>query len=197
MITYLKGKVVQKFENRVLLEVENTGYDIFVPHTFLEEVNTGEEAKIFTYLQVKEDGFTLFGFNSLAELEFFKILISVSGVGPKIGLNLISTLGMDKLALAITRENLAVLTSVPGIGPKTARLIVLVLKEKILKFMPHEARSKMISAEEKLLEEVKEALVSLGYSQKEAREGLAKIESAFWQKKPQIEEALKAALRFV
>lgn len=197
MIYFLKGKIVAKKENRVIIDVADVGYEVFISRGFFEELEVGCEVKLFTYLHVKEDGFTLYGFDSGEELDLFKLIISVSGIGPKIGLNLISTLGMDKLVLAITRENLAVLTSVSGIGPKTAKLIVLELKDKILKYMPHEAKYKMISAEEKLLEELKDGLVSLGYSQREARDALAKIEPDFWKKKPQIEEALKAALKFL
>ena len=197
MIYYLKGKVTAKNESRIILEVMDTGYEIFVARSLSDELVIAQEVKIYIYQQVREDGFALYGFGTAQELDFFRVLISVSGVGPKIGLNLISSLGLEKLVQAISRENLAVLTSVSGIGPKTAKLIVLELKEKVLQFMPSEGRGAALTVEEKLLEELRQALVSLGYSQKEAREALARIDPAFWRSNPTLENSLKAVLKFL
>ena len=131
MISYIIGIVDSVESDRVIIENNGIGYNIFMPQTSLEIIGIGEEIKIYTYLSVREDAMQLFGFLSKDELELFKKLIGVSGVGPKGGLAIISACPGDSLWMAIISGDDKAISKAQGIGAKTAQRIIIELKDKI------------------------------------------------------------------
>ena len=133
MISFLKGKVDKVFEDKVILDVNDIGYEIYIPESEAMNLNNGDSIKLYTHLHVREDDVRLFGFSTYETLEFFMKLISVSGVGPKVALGIISNISANDMCIAIATDNVAELKKVPGIGPKMAQKIIFELKDKVLK----------------------------------------------------------------
>ncbi len=131
MISYLRGRVLTKTSETVLLDVNGVGYEIYCSNGAFSKLNQGETGEIYTYLQIKEDGATLFGFASPKEKELFLKVISVSGVGPKMGISILASLSADDFAQAVATADVKRLSSVKGLGKKTAEKIVLELHGKI------------------------------------------------------------------
>ena len=164
MIAYLKGKILAKTNKSAILLVGEVGYEIFLSTKALKKVSEGQELEFFIHNHVKEDAFDLYGFQTLEELDFFRKLISVSGVGPKTALNVLAIAEVEELKRAISSENASFLQQVSGIGKKTAERLVVDLKEK---FIVDLAGDSTISGSDK---QVTEALMSLGYKEKEAHD---------------------------
>lgn len=178
MYASFKGTIDEKLKDRIIIEVNNIGYEIYLPESEINILNKNDNVKIYTYLQVREDDMKLFGFLSRETLEFFKKLISVSGVGPKVALGIISNISSSDMCIAIATENIAALKSVPGIGPKMAQKIVFELKDKVLKEQVDDMKIKS-SKTIQLNSNVKEAMTALqvlGYSEKQIKEVMSKIE---------------------
>lgn len=178
MYASFKGNIESKFKDRIILEVNDIGYEIYLPESEIDLLNEDQEVKIFTYLQVREDDMKLFGFLSRETLEFFKKLISVSGVGPKVALGIISNISARDMCIAIATENIVALKSIPGIGPKMAQKIVFELKDKVLKEQMEDIKTKT-SKVALLNENVKEAITALqvlGYTEKQVKEVINRIE---------------------
>ncbi len=131
MISYLRGKVLMTTAETAILDVNGVGYEAYCSAGAFRQLTVGAVAEIFTYLQVKEDGVTLFGFDSIKEKELFLKLISVSGVGPKLGISILASLSADDFAMAIATADVKRLSAVKGLGKKTAEKIVLELHGKI------------------------------------------------------------------
>jgi holliday junction DNA helicase RuvA len=132
MIAFLTGRVVGKSPTHALIEVHGVGYQLAMSSSSLYALPPdGDTVTVHTYLYVREDELSLFGFESLAEKKAFEMLITVSGVGPKVALAALSTLSPDDLAAAVAAEDVAMISSVPGIGAKTAQRIILDLKDKL------------------------------------------------------------------
>lgn len=164
-----------------LLEVQNVGYCIRASGTTLSSIKAGEDRLLYIHDHVREDAHDLYGFLSWAEQEFFERLLSVSGVGPKVALTLLSAGSVETVRHAILQGDLAILTSVPGVGKKTAQKIILELKGQLVE------EEGMNSADG----EVVEALVSLGYSAAQAREALKSVPSQFTDISQRVREALR------
>lgn len=131
MIAYLKGNILEKTENLLILEVNNVGYEVNISQsTYLSIINKNE-CELFTYMQVREDGILLFGFASKSEKDLFLKLITVNGVGPKMAISILSGASLTDLVTSIIAEDSAMLSRVKGVGKKTAERIILELKEKI------------------------------------------------------------------
>ena len=131
MISFIKGMVADIEEDKVVIECNQIGYNIFVPASVIGNINrTGEEVKLYTYMSVREDAVTLFGFLAKEELNLFKKMISVSGIGPKGALGILSTLSVDNLKLAILSEDAKSIAKSPGLGAKTASKLILELKTR-------------------------------------------------------------------
>jgi Holliday junction DNA helicase RuvA len=131
MIAYLKGRVLTTTLETAIIEVNGVGYEAYCSGSVLHNVTAGNMVEIYTYMQVKEDGISLFGFSSLKEKELFLKLISVSGVGPKMGIAVLSSLSADEFAAAVATADVKRLSTVKGLGKKTAEKIVLELHGKI------------------------------------------------------------------
>lgn len=193
MISYLKGTLAWRGEDRVIVETGGVGYQVFVsPMTLSALPQTESEVQLFTHMSVKEDGISLFGFRSMEELTLFHQLIGVSGVGPKGALALLGALPASQIRIAIVTEDAAALAKAPGLGKKTAQKIIIDLKDKLKNetLLPEgweETPQEMTGAGPKT--EALEALLALGYSRSEAVRALANL--------PQedTESLLKAALK--
>ena len=176
MFAYIKGSLEMKFKNYVVIDVGGLGYKIFMAENAINSIGEiGEIIKVFTYYRVREDDISIFGFKTQEELRMFELLISVSGVGAKSALVMLSCFEPSEFAIAIISNNVKLLTQVPGIGPKSAQRIILELKDKLKSEQNEEQleQSKIKSA--KVNENIQEAisgLMVLGYSRKD-------IEKAF------------------
>lgn len=180
MISYLKGKIIYKGENFIILEVNGIGYQIFVPESFLLKCKVGEIKEIFTHEYLREDSRELYGFATTDELNFFWQLLNITGVGPKLAHKIVSAYKLDKLQKSITEGNLAVLSSISGVGKKTAQKIILELRGKLVegKIKPGD-------------DEVVEALVRLGYKKQEIQEAIEKISEGVESPEEKIKAVLK------
>jgi len=199
MISYIKGELAEVMEDRIVVETGNIGYNIRVPLSLLEGIpRIGQEVKIYTYFYVREDAMSLFGFLSRNDLEIFRLLIGVNGVGPKGALGILSALSPDNLRMAIFTEDAKGIAKAPGIGAKTAQRIILDLKDKL---KPEDVFTGMFdgAAEEnsghvhnQVMKETIEALVALGYSGVEASKA---VKQADVKENMTVGELLKASLK--
>ncbi len=189
MYEYIIGKVVLKENNRIILENNGIGYGIQTSNKSLDDATINEKIIFHTYLHVKEDAFLLYGFSNKEELILFKMLISISGVGPKATLSILSTLSPNKFALAIATNNDKELSKAKGIGKKTAQRIILELKDKF-KSIELLEENEVIDNSNIILEEAKMALMVLGYKASSAIKVINKI----YIKGDMIEDIIKKAL---
>lgn len=185
MISYLEGKLIFKGEKFIIVEVGGVGYRIFAS---LESIRSlpivSEKIKFWTHLHSREDTIELYGFSSMAELDFFEMLIKVSGIGPKSALGILGVAPLDTLKRAISSSDTSYLTRVSGIGRKTAEKVILELKEKLGKDGAPDSSLKEDA-------DVFEALKSLGYSAQEIRETLRNISDDYQTREARLKEALK------
>ncbi len=188
MIASLQGKVASNTDGYLILVVNQIGYKVYVPDAALS-FGIGEEVFLYTHLVVREDSLTLYGFQSGAERTVFETLLSVSGVGPKVALAILSTLTIDSLHNAVASERPEILTRVPGIGKKTAQKILFELKDK-LKISLDAAP---ISTFDDVNSDVIDSLVALGYSIVEAQSAIASLPPSA---PDDLEERLRLALQY-
>jgi holliday junction DNA helicase RuvA len=183
MISYLKGVVagIQKTSNtRVILtlEVSHIGYDLQVAPRLLQQLPTkGESVQVFTHMQTREDQTVLFGFESMAERDLFRQLISVSGIGPQMALALLDSLGLQDLVQAIVTSNTRLLSRTPGVGAKTAERIALELKTKLAEWRIQSGISTAPDASpaSTIQEDVEMTLIALGYTNSEIMQALRAV----------------------
>jgi len=187
VIAYVEGKVVDKSGDRVVVAVGGTGYDLLVPAQTLAKLPpVGREARLFTRLQIRDEAMVLYGFASADERSLFDHLITVSGVGPKVALAILSVLSPDSLRRAVTSGDVDALTLVPGVGKKVAGRVILDLKDRI------GAGGETVTSGP--IAEVREALLALGLTAQEARDALSVLVPN--GDRP-VEELLREALRSV
>lgn len=175
MYAFFRGTVDDIQADKAVIDVNGIGYEINMPESELITLDIGDIVKIYTYLAVREDDMRLFGFKTKGNLEFFKKLITVSGVGPKVALGIISNVDTETLGIAIATENVEALRSVPGIGPKMAQKIIFELKDKVLKEAPEKAKMKVKETNNKNIEEAITALEVLGYTSKQIKEAMSNM----------------------
>lgn len=169
MINFVSGELVQKTENSIVIENSGIGYEIFVSTNTLVSVGMiGERVRVFTYLHVKEDELSLYGFLTLEEKELFLKLITVSGVGPKMALGILSGLSYSQLIVAIKTEDIKLLSSIKGLGRKTAERLALELKDKVEIAGLNITEQDMPVINEDMVDEATEALVALGLNKNDA-----------------------------
>ncbi len=193
MISYLKGEITFKTPTYLIVEVAGLGYQVHISlHTYAQ-VEKLERVKLLTHLLIKEDSHTLYGFADDAERKLFQLLISVSGVGPSTAQLLLSSMQPDEVRSAIVGENVAAFSRVKGIGPKTAKRIILDLKDKIVK-EGGEVSPSFTGPDNTMREEALSALVALGFSRTQVQKALSKAVKS----EPQInnvEALIKSALK--
>lgn len=186
MIAFLRGKVLEKMNGSIILLVDNIGYKIYVGDAFFNDLSKGLESEIFIYHNIKEDASDLYGFKTLEELDLYEMLLSVSGVGPKSALGILSIAKISDIKESIVRGDSALLVKVSGIGKKTAERLVLELKDKLLKVGSYDLESNNYATGDDI-----EALLALGYSLQEAREALNQVDPSISDVSSRIKEALK------
>lgn len=168
MIAFLRGKVLNVASDHVIIDVNGVGYQVFIPASLAGHFSSiGKEVDLFTYFHVKEDQIQLFGFLDSGDKEIFKMLLEVEGIGPKLALGILSSVSKEELAQAIVEEKISLLTKLPGVGKKTAQRLVLELKDKIVKSNLITKFDKPSNQELEVYHDALQALLSLGYSQKE------------------------------
>jgi holliday junction DNA helicase RuvA len=178
MIGYLRGQLLLKKPNQVLIDVNGVGYDVQIPlTTFYELPAEGGDINLKIHTHVREDALLLFGFQTQKEKNFFLKLISISGIGPKLAIAILSGARVEELARAISDGNLARLTTIPGVGRKTAERVVLELKSHITPFLlPEEGQAAQLEGKvDALQEDIISALVNLGYPRSAAEKALSKV----------------------
>lgn len=187
MIAHLKGKILLRGQKFIIIDAGGIGYKIFAAPETIKKAKGKEEFSLWTHLHVREDALELYGFTEYAELEFFEMLISVSGIGPKSALGVIGVAPLDTLKRAVSAGETEYLTKVSGIGRRTAEKIIVELREKLggAEFM--EGKDELLKGEQDALE----ALQSLGYSLREAREALKQVPKEIEDTNNRIKEALK------
>ena len=199
MISYIKGELTEVFEDTVVVETNGIGYNIRVPGSVLDRLpSVGSSVWIYTYLYVKEDAMNLFGFLNRDDLSVFKLLLNVSGIGPKGALAILSTIGPDDLRFAVLSEDVKTISSAPGIGAKTAKQLIIELKDKLKLAEVFEtalANKEKASSENDVMlarNEAVEALVALGYASAQAMKAVQQVENA---EEKDSEQILKEALK--
>lgn len=195
MIAYLRGKILEKTTEGIVLDVNDVGYELTMPTSALSKLPAkGEETNVYTYLHVREDVMQLYGFLSAADKEMFEKLLSVTKIGPKVAISLLSVFSVNALKKAILLDDVDLLAAIPGIGKKTAQRLVLELKEKLA--LPElEIVSSGKSGEkdfQKVYVQTRDALLGLGYSPLEAKNAL---EGFSPDDELSVEQMLKFALK--
>jgi Holliday junction DNA helicase RuvA len=195
MISFLQGKVQEKTPQGLILNVNGVGYEVLMSTNCLSKMPMeGKEASVFTYLHVREDLMQLFGFSTKAEKELFEQLISVSGIGPKVALAILSAFSVSTLKKAILSNDVDLITAIPGIGKKSAQRLILELKEKLsLPELEVVQSSNLGDSSKSAYSEARAALISLGYSATEATEALEAF--PYGQNEITVEELIKYALK--
>ena len=201
MIAFLKGEVADMTEGSIILDVNGVGYEVLVPGQLLSMLEgIGQSLKLYTHMQVREDTVTLFGFLTRDDLQMFRMLISVNGVGPRAGLSILSALGADDLRFAVLADDAKRISKTPGIGAKTAQKIILELKDKL---DLEEAFEKKLAAAENapeisaaagddIIQDAVQALVALGYGSTEDLKAVRSVKPA---ENMNTEDILKEALK--
>lgn len=189
MLAFIKGQIIFKTNTYLIIENQGLGYKVFISPEALAELNKGDEVSFFLYHNVKEDAEDLYGFNLAKDLEMFEMLISVSGIGPKSGLSLMSLTDTDHLKTSIASGDVSLLTKVSGVGKKTAERVVLELRDKVAK-LESETQASGLEFSQNLSDEI-DALMSLGYSLQESREALKKVDKEIIDSAQRVKEALK------
>ena len=203
MIAFLKGTIEDITENSLVLDVNGIGYEVLVPGQLLDMLEgIGQELKVYTYMQVREDAVVLFGFLTRDDLAMFKMLIGVNGVGPKAGLGILSALGTEELRFAVLADDAKRIAKAPGIGAKTAQKIILELKDKLdlaevfeQKLNADRQQEAAVSTGSDMVQDAVEALVALGYGSTEALRAVRAVKADTVADSEQLlKEALKHML---
>ena len=195
MIAYLKGNIMTKSEEYIILEVQGIGYKVYMSKKSIDELDEEGQVKVYTYLKLREDDISLFGFNSNEELHMFELLISVGGIGAKSAIAILSNITPSRFALAVITNDVNSLKKLPGIGAKTAQRIILELKDKIkteeaIDTNVNKFEQDTIQKEEDI-EELIQALQVLGYRRYEINKVLPKVKSE------SLEDRIKETLQYL
>lgn len=193
MFEYIKGAVTLRQPTRVVLETGGVGYDVTVPLSTFSALGECADAKLLIHYHVREDLVRLFGFATEAERTLFRRLIAVSGIGPQVALTILSNTPIEDFIMAVAEDDVDMLKSVKGIGPKTAARLVLEMKQSIgdlASLVP----DSVVSSEPVCVEEARLALVSLGYSRAQADKAVKKALDEF-DESPRTEELLRKSFR--
>ena len=195
MFAYLKGNLEVKTKGYIVLDVQGIGYKIFMSETSIEKLGElGQIIKVHTYLKVREDDISLYGFNTNEELRMFELLLSVSGIGAKTAINILSNITPSCFAISVINNDVDKIKALPGIGPKGAQRIILELKDKINKEEINDQNIENVNVakenNEKVIEAVS-ALQVLGYSRKEIEKALENVDKINLS----IEEIIKEGLK--
>jgi Holliday junction DNA helicase RuvA len=200
MIALISGKIVYKGISHVIVDVQGVGYRVFIPlTTFYELPETGEPITLHIHTNVKQDAINLFGFYTIQERDLFQLMISVSGIGPKMSMNILSGISAQELLGAISGGNVGKLIRIPGVGKKMAERLILELKEKVVKKMMMEELPQaglQNRLDDIIAEDVLSALVNLGYKNNIAKDALDRALRSS-EEKMEMDKLLKKTLKFL
>lgn len=175
MIAHLKGLLLEKSADRLVVEINDIGYEVLIPFsTYYELGEVGDTVSLRIYTHVREDVLSLYGFLSRKEKKLFTQLIQVSGIGPKLGITILSGLPVDEFTQALMDQDVVKLYGIPGVGKKTAERLVLEMKDKVLDWFPELEDSPVSSGSGSVQADVVSALVNLGYAKNTAERAVAK-----------------------
>jgi Holliday junction DNA helicase RuvA len=198
MITFLHGKLVEMLPTQVTVDVHGVGYEVLIPLSSFDKLpQPGQEIRLLTHLAVREDAQTLYGFMSAAERELFRLLINnVSGIGPKIALNILSGISVTAFRGAVASSDVKALSQISGVGKKTAERIVVELKDKVGAAGAWEASSaqRALSPEDQRVNDAVLALLALGFKQIEAHDSVRKAQAVLGAQAT-VEELVRACLK--
>src|ERR1051325_6145616 len=198
MITFLRGKLVEALPTQVTVDVNGVGYEVLIPLSSYDRLPPpGNEVQLLTHLAVREDAHVLYGFMTAAERELFRLLINtVSGIGPKIALNILSGISVTAFRGAVANSAVKALSQISGVGKKTAERIVVELKDKIGAAGAWEASSaqRSLSPEDQRVNDAVLALVALGFKQIEAHDSVRKAQASL-RASATVEELVRACLK--
>ena len=198
MITFLHGKLVEMLPTQVTVDIHGVGYEVLIPLSSFDKLPlAGQEIRLLTHLVVREDAHTLYGFISAAEREMFRLLINtVSGIGPKIALNILSGISVTAFRGAVASGDVKALSQISGVGKKTAERIVVELKDKIGAAGAWEASSaqRTLSPEDQRVNDAVLALMALGFKQIEAHDAVRKAQGSIGANAT-VEELVRACLK--
>ncbi len=199
MVSYVRGELVAIEEEKVIIDVNGVGFGIFMPAQSMNYLpSIGEEVRLHTYMNVREDAIQLFGFLTKDDLSVFKLVIGVSGIGPKGGLSILSQLSPDDLRFAVMANDSKAIAKAPGIGKKTAEKLIIELKDKLSiedvlnKVDDSETFVANTGASNEIQSEAVQALVALGYGNTESMKAVKKVQM---DENTTVEEVLKLALK--
>ncbi len=188
MISYLNGKIKNKRQSYIIIEVNNVGYQVFVNSIMYADFDIGQDVEVYTHQHVREDSLDLYGFKSLEDLEMFELLLSISGIGPKSALGVLAVASVNDIKNSISRGDSHLLTKVSGIGKKTAERVVLELREKVGQIIDNKQiieNGGLASGDEI------DALMALGYSMQQSRDALRGVDAKIKDSGERIKGALK------
>lgn len=197
MYAYIYGEIIEKEPENLVIECNHIGYNIHIaPGMLAKFPPIGQMTRVYTYTSVREDAFWLYGFTTKDELSLFKLLITVSGIGPKAAMGILSVMDVDTIRLAVISQDAKMIAKAPGVGAKSASRIVLELKDKI---KPEDVIGKPVDEDESSIvgtirQEATEALVSLGYTVSDAYKVLQKLDI---NEDTRVEDVIKMALRHI
>lgn len=201
MYAYLRGKVAAKTAHYIVIDVNGVGYKAFMPARMIESLALEQSVTAHTHLQVREDDLSLYGFTDAETLALFELLLTVSGVGPKLALGIVNGARTIALYQAIMDNELTQLTRIPGIGKKTAQRLVLELKEKIMAVSPElpalATAGAEAAADHSVNAQVVAALTALGYRQEEALGALRAAGRQAPEKAERVDDLLREALKYL
>ncbi|MBQ1846743.1 MAG: Holliday junction branch migration protein RuvA [Clostridia bacterium] len=195
MFYYLEGSVVLCEPASAAIDVGGAAYKMTVSYNTFSFLSGKSKARLYTYLSVREDGIELFGFRDEAELDTFKLLTSVSGVGPKAAISLLSTLTPEKLSLAVSSGDAKAISKAPGLGAKTAARIILELKDKLSYTTSSDETETAVSSASETFDDALNALMALGYTRSDATKALRAVNKPGADVEVLIMEALKKLSR--
>ncbi|MGH7597015.1 MAG: Holliday junction branch migration protein RuvA [bacterium] len=196
MIAKISGSLLEKSPTRVLIEVSGIGYEIHIPLSTFDKLGAiGEKTSLFTHLHVREDALQLFGFATATEKQLFQHLLAVTGIGPKVAQSILSGCSVETFCRYIAQNEIAALTSIPGIGKKTAERLVLELRDRVARWLPDETAVTAKSKTPAIQEETIMALVSLGYNRTAAEKAVEQVAREAGELP--VEELIKRALRYI
>jgi Holliday junction DNA helicase RuvA len=196
MIAKISGFLLEKSPTRVLIEVSGIGYEIHIPLSTFDKLGAiGEKTSLFAHLHVREDALQLFGFATATEKQLFQHLLAVTGIGPKVAQSILSGCSVETFCRYIAQNEIAALTSIPGIGKKTAERLVLELRDRLARWLPDEAAVTAKSKTSAIQEETVMALVSLGYNRTAAEKAVEQVTREAGELP--VEELIKRALRYI
>ncbi len=175
MINHITGKLVSFSNSSLVVEVGGLGLKVSIPKSFSKKFTMNEKVSLVTYLHVREDALDLYGFEDESDRDLFLMLISISGIGPKLGLTIISGLAPEKLKMKIISGDVKALTSISGVGAKTAKRIIIELKDKFLK-IDNETLGFEENISSKIIKDVVSALNGLGYKEAESKKAIKQLD---------------------